>query len=156
MTDISNTFDIHVTGRLPLTTYDITSNLEAARNITDDESFNVLGHALEAFIQTETSKLICEAYKPETKTITTIFKDLIGHLDIANTMISHITDRTFPTQEGNYSVNYIHFHANVAIASDVIAHALEAVRFAALVCSTLEDSYSRPTDSTEQREEVKK
>ena len=140
--------------RLPLTTYDISRNLEAARDISDDPNFHILGDALDAFIVTETHKAVCEIYTPEKKTLRTIFKDLIGVLDIADTLISHITDRTFPTEGGDYTVNTIHFHANVAIASDSIAHSLEAARFAALISECLDGSYSRPTDTAEHREEV--
>ena len=151
MTDIITPESVQ---KLPLKTYDVTANLELARKIASDPAFDILGHELDGLIQTVEREVVLDVYNPTEKSLQKIFEDLIGGMVIADTLVSHILDRTFPNQEGEHTVNSILFHSYVAIASDSIAHALEAARLAAIVCETLDGHRSRPIDTSEHREEV--
>lgn len=151
MTDIITPESVQ---KLPLKTYDVTANLELARKIASDPAFDILGHELDGLTQTVEREVVLDVYNPTEKSLQKIFEDLIGGMVIADTLVSHILDRTFPNQEGEHTVNSILFHSYVAIASDSIAHALEAARLAAIVCETLDGHRSRPIDTAEHREEV--
>lgn len=151
MTDIITPESVQ---KLPLKTYDVTANLELARKIASDPAFDILGDELDGLTQTVEREVVLDVYNPTEKSLQKIFEDLIGGMVIADTLVSHILDRTFPNQEGEHTVNSIFFHSYVAIASDSIAHALEAARLAAIVCETLDGHRSRPIDTGEHREEV--
>lgn len=147
MTDIITSESVE---KLPLKSYDVTANLELVRKLVNDPDFDIHGDELDDFTKTVEREVVLDVYKPSEKSLQKIFEDLIAGMVIAETLVSHILDRTFPDQEGEYTLNAVYFHAYVAIASDSIAHALEAVRLAAIVCETLEGHRSRPTDTDQQ------
>lgn len=147
MTDILTSESVE---KLPLKTYDVTANLELVRKLVNDPDFDILGDELDSFCKTFERNVVLDVYKPTEKSLQKIFEDLIAGMITADTLVSHILDRTFPDQEGEYTLNAVYFHAYVAIASDSIAHALEAARLAAIVCDTLEGHRSRPIDTDQQ------
>ena len=149
MTDIITSESIQ---KLPLKSYDVTANLELVRKLVNDPDFDIIGDELDSFTKTLERDIVLDVYKPAEKSLQKIFEDLIAGMITADTLVSYILDRTFPDQEGEYTLNAVYFHAYVAIASDSIAHALEAARLASIVCDTLEGHRSRPTDTDKQPE----